>query len=137
MNRMIKLSDWCLSIFPRLCNKEKSEWGGLIIQSNLVSKGMISKLKSPILYFIIRIAYDYTVSSLKYSYFSDQTNPEIKRNFNIFKITVRRFFTFIYSYFLPLGFGDAVQGHIYFVYFSFSGFMKNNNADKAFKDKRE
>ncbi len=110
MGRWINHSSWYPDYKPRLFNRRKGAWGGVSPHGIFVTKGKTKKLKSDILHFIGRDIVQYSNTVIKYADISAASYFSSGKKFKWHQITLRPIYTFLYKYFLRLGFLDGVPG---------------------------
>jgi glycosyltransferase involved in cell wall biosynthesis len=110
MNRWINHSSWYPDYKPRLFNKRKGSWGGVSPHGIFVTTGKSKKLTGDILHFIGRDIVQYSNTVIRYADISAAAYFSSGKKFKWHQITIRPIYTFLYKYFLRLGFLDGVPG---------------------------
>lgn len=109
---------------PRLFHKEKGEWGGINPHDKFITRGLTKKLEGEILHMQDWDLPTYLSRTIRYSTISAEEYYRRGRRATWHHVTVRPLYTFLYRYFIRLGFLDGVQGFIISLMGSLATFIK-------------
>jgi glycosyltransferase involved in cell wall biosynthesis len=124
MGRWINHSGWYPARIPRLFHKDRGEWGGVPPHGTFITRGKTAKLQHDILHYIGRNLTQYSITVLNYADVSAAAHREAGKAFAWHQITFRPVYTFVFKYFIRLGFLDGIPGLAYAALSAYGVFVK-------------
>ena len=124
MQRWINHSAWYPDYKIRLFRKDLCKWGGYAPHDEVKVKGRKKKLKNDILHYIYRDIAHFASTKNTYSSLTAADHYASGKRARIIDFTLRPLYSFLYRYFVRLGFADGIAGFTISVMESHAVFMK-------------
>lgn len=96
----------------RLVRREKARWGGINPHDKLIVSGKTKKLPYEIIHYPWKDCWDYINTQLGYSRIMAEEKYRGGQRATLFDLGLRPIYTFLYRYFIRLGFLDGFPGFV-------------------------
>ncbi len=108
----------------RLYNKKRGRWTEQNIHERFIIKGLSKKIDAPIVHFQTMDLKTFFLKTIRYSFLSAEELYKAGKRAKWHHFTIRPIYTFLYKYFIRLGFLDGIQGFVISVMGAIGTFAK-------------